>query len=231
MSRHAVAISLVSLVIVALAGSGVAGMIATELPETADPDSRYLFYLHGAWIEQHGVAQPHPHHGRYEYQEIVQALADRGFVVISERRTNPVHPVSYAQRVADQVRTLVARGVPPARITVAGHSKGGHMAMLVASQVQEPALRVVVMAGCGAPGAEFRRSYAPFLATRAASMAGWILSLYDAADREAGSCQEAFDRAPAVRSQERMFRTGKGHGLFYAPEPLWLDEVARWATE
>lgn len=195
-----------------------------------DSSQRHLFYLHGAWIEQHGLRQPHPQHGPYEYERIVRTLADAGFVVISEARLHDVAPPVYAEQIAGQVRELLRRGVPANQITVIGHSKGGHMALLVASLVQEPTMHVVVMAGCGKPGTMFRRSYERFLATHASRLQGHILSIYDAADREAGSCHEAFAAAAdGVESREVVLSTGRGHGLFYTPEPVWLTLVTQWA--
>jgi hypothetical protein len=184
--------------------------------------------MHGAWIEQHGLDEPHPRHGPYRYDDIVQAFAERDFEVISEVRQGQVHPMEYAMGVADQVLGLLKRGVPPAHIAVLGHSKGGLMTLMVASLVQEPEVRYVVLAGCGKSGGGFRRSYEPFLRGHAQDLRGRILSLYDAADGEAGTCREAFSQRGGLETDEIVLRTGKGHGLFYAPEQVWLAEVFDW---
>ncbi len=201
---------------------------SVEVAEGTEPKQRYVFYMHGAWIEQHGLNQPHPKHGAYRYEEILRALEDRAYQVISEVREGEVHPLEYAQRVAGQVRDLLETGVSPGDIVVMGHSKGGQMALMVASVLQAPPLNYVVLAGCGKPGTMFRRSYARFLQQRAQSLQGRILSIYDSADHEAGSCREAFSPRAGLTTNEIVLHTGQGHGLFYAPGPVWLDKVLEW---
>jgi|AMFO01.1.fsa_nt_gi hypothetical protein len=209
--------------------TGIGGKTLPNVPETIDFDRRYLFYMHGMWLERHGLHRPHPRHGLYEYARIVHAFADRDFVVISEARLEEVSKKSYATKVARQARRLLERGVPPEHITVIGHSKGGLMALMVASELAEPKMNFVVMAGCGKRGSTFRGRYVKFLRKRAAEVQGHVLSLYDLTDHVAGTCQEVFDRASNATSEERVFQTGRGHGLFYAPEPIWIDEVVKWA--
>ena len=209
--------------------AGAAGEVHSEVPEAVDPARRHLFYLHGAWIEQRGLERSHPQHGRYEYRAIVQALAERGFVVISEARIGATDVEAYAKRVATLVRRLLEKGVPPSQVTVIGHSKGGSIALHAASELQEEKLNFVIMAGCGKPGSGFGRGFERFLDQRAARLRGRILSIYDASDRIAGSCQEAFEKAALTESAEVVLQTGRGHALFWSPKAVWLDEVVKWA--
>ena len=55
--------------------------ILADVPAEIDPDARYLIYLHGAIIERAGVRPTHPQFGVYEYQQILEVFANRGFVV------------------------------------------------------------------------------------------------------------------------------------------------------
>jgi hypothetical protein len=139
--------------------------------------------------------------------------------------------MEYAKKTAGEVRDLMAAGVPAADISVIGHSKGGHMAMIVASLVQDPGVHYVVMAGCGKRGAMFRRSYDRFLRGQAQHIQGRILSIYDSADQEAGTCSEALSQAPDLVSQEVVLHTGQGHGLFYSPHPIWIEKVEEWLND
>jgi hypothetical protein len=204
--------------------------IFTDVPEAVDPAGKYLFYMHGAWIETKGLMSAHPKHGAYEYEKIVQTFARKGFVVISEARFGEVRHREYANKIASQVQVLLEKGVPPGNITVIGHSKGGNMALITASILNEAKVNFVVMAGCGEKGTMFRRSFEKFLRRSAPRMSGRILSLYDAADRSAGTCREAFDRADHVESREVVFKTGRGHGLFYSPQSVWVEEVVQWSN-
>jgi pimeloyl-ACP methyl ester carboxylesterase len=209
--------------------AGAAGEIHSDVPEAVDPARRHLFYLHGAWIEHGGLARSHPSHGRYEYQAIVRALAERGFVVISEARLEQTDAVTYAKKVAAQVRRLLEQDVPPSRVTVIGHSKGGSIALIAASELQEEEVNFAIMAGCGKRGSGFRRSFERFLDERAARLRGRMLSIYDASDRLAASCREAFEKAGLAESSEVVLETGEGHALFWSPKAVWLDEVVDWA--
>lgn len=191
--------------------------------------AKYLFYLHGAWLETHDVHEAHPRHGVYQYSAIVQGLTGKGFEVISEVRRSEVHPRQYASRVADRVGELLRTGVSGRDITVAGHSKGGNMALITAGLVQQEDVNYVILAGCGKPGTTFRRSYERFLERDAKQLRGRILSIYDSADQEAGSCREAFSQGAARETNEVVVHTGMGHGLFYSPRAVWIDKVVEWA--
>jgi len=211
------------------AGSAPKGEIDSDLPESVDPSRRHLFYLHGAWIERSGLERAHPIHGLYQYQAIVSTLAERGFVVISEARKGETDPAVYAKQVAAQVRRLLEKGVPPSRVTVIGHSKGGNIALITASELREEKVRYVIMAGCGRQGSGFSRSFERFLEERAAHLRGRLLSIYDASDRVAGSCQRAFERAAIAESDEVVLQAGRGHALFWSPRTVWIDPVVKWA--
>ncbi len=93
--------------------------IFAGVPEEIDTDARYLIYLHGAIIEREGERPTHPEYGIYEYREILEVFAEKGFVVISEARPEGTDGMLYAARVADQVRALLDADVPPSHITVA----------------------------------------------------------------------------------------------------------------
>ena len=205
------------------------GAVYEGLPDRIDPKQKYLFYMHGAWIEVKGLNTPHPRHGKYEYDNIVQGLSDQGFAVISEPRLNRVGLGYYAEMITIQARDLMDGGVPPDNITVIGHSKGGMMSLLVASMLEERRVNFVIMAGCGREQTRFRRIYEKFLEDRAPLLQGRLLSLYDGADRTAGTCQEAFSAASQLSSKEIVLHTGRGHGLFYSPESIWIKEVTMWA--
>lgn len=227
MTRRLKSIIILALCSLAASAATFAG-VSSSVPKSVRADAKYLFYLHGAWIEKHGLEGSHPQHGPYEYERIVRTFSEKGFEVISEARLGEVHPRIYAEGIAHQVRFLLESGVLPEQIAVAGHSKGGQMALIVASLVGESRVNYVVMAGCGKKGTEFRRSFEKFLGSHASGLKGRILSLFDSSDREAGTCAEAFTRAEEVETKEIILKTGRGHGLFYSPEPAWIDWVVDW---
>jgi len=229
MTRLTMTFKFQALALLLLAGlTQVIPEACAEVRQPQESEKNYLFYMHGAWVEMHGLEKTHPIHGAYKYYEIVHVLQAKGYEVISEIRTGEVPFGGYADKVAGQVLALIGKGVPPEHITVLGHSKGGLMTLIVASRVNEPNVNYVVMAGCGRMGTAFRRPYQIFLDRDARRLKGRILSMVDADDREAGSCQEAFGRASDAQTRETVLHTGRGHGLFYSPQPAWIEKVVEW---
>jgi len=193
------------------------------------PQNKYIFYLHGAIMEEQGKNAVSQRYGIYLYDSIIKHFEDRGFTVIEEVRPK-TNPNRYAARITSQIRTLMAAGVPAGNITVVGFSKGGYMALLTASSLANPSARYVILAGCG----KGRKSYAydQFLKRkRGARLRGRILSLYTGSDLEAGSCVQAFAQSKTrdLVFSEKRIKSTKGHGLFYQPRPEWISPVARFA--
>ncbi|MCS5636764.1 MAG: alpha/beta hydrolase, partial [Myxococcota bacterium] len=112
--------------------------ILTTIPESPNPDSRYVFYLHGKIIEDSGRRPRHPRFGTYEYDAILETLEKRGYVVISEKREPKSQVGVHANKTAEQIEALLSKGVPPDRITVVGFSKGGRIAQAVSAKVKTP---------------------------------------------------------------------------------------------
>lgn len=195
--------------------------ISANAPDTIDSDARYLFYLHGAIIERAGSRPTHPEFGVYEYQEILEVFAGRGFVVISEARPAGTDGAVFAEKVADQVRALLAAGVPPKNITVVGFSKGGGIAITASSILSEERLNFVFMGACG-PWLSKRPELAP---------KGRLLAIREASDELVGSCDALFERVVGEGEREEIIlELGGGHGAFYRPRPEWVDPVVEWAS-
>jgi len=194
--------------------------IFNDVPPEIDPDARYLFYLHGAIIERAGVRPTHPKFGVYEYRQILEVFAGRGFVVISEARPASTDVIEYAATVADQVRALIRGGVPPEHITVVGFSKGGGIAITTSSLLAEDNVNFVFMGACG-PWLDSRPEIVPH---------GRLLASREASDDLVGSCEGLFVRAAGDGEREEItLRLGGGHGAFYRPRPEWIEPVVEWA--
>lgn len=213
---------LMGLAVFALSASAIAGTVEKDVPDAIDSNAKYLFYMHGFAIEQGG-----PRAISYDYPGILKELAKRGFVVIGEERGRVRNDV-YAQKVARQVGRLLAAGVPAKNITVAGHSKGGMITMLVMSMLANPEIAYVNFAGCGREGSGFE-GYLQFAQNRASMARGQFLSAYDRSDQIAGSCKAALDKMSQAVVTERVLNIGGGHELFYTPKAEWLDILQAWA--
>ena len=157
----------------------------TQLPATIDADAHYVLYLHGRIIEDAGIRPTHAEYGVYEYVAILDALAARGYKVISEVRPSGAATAEFGPRVVDQVRQLIARGVPPSRITVIGFSKGGSLAILAAAALEEPEVNFVFLAACG-----------EWVFDAGIEVVGRVLSIYERSDAFGKSCSPLFDASP-----------------------------------
>jgi hypothetical protein len=182
---------------------------------------RYLFYLHGRIIEDQGPSGVSPVHGRYDYPAILAAFRKSGFQVVSEVRPRDTDPGGYADKLAAQVKALIARGVEPSRITVVGASKGAVIAALLSTRLRNPRLRYVLLANCNP---WLIRTYDPRLT-------GEVLSIYERSDDIGGSCRPLAARSPGlVRFREIRLGTGLGHGMVYRPLAAWVAPAAAWAA-
>lgn len=195
-----------------------ADTIYTEVPDTPEPTKIYLFYLHGRIIENSGPRPSDPRYGLYDYPAILDALSSRGALVISTQRPAKTDINAYAGIVVSQVEKLIERGVSPGNIVVVGFSKGGAIATRVSSFLRRPHVRFVLLAAC--PGG----SAAPQI-----SLTGQVLSVYEESDTLAGSCKPLADQSEQLRSfKELKISTGKLHGAFYMPHPVWVEPLLDW---
>jgi predicted esterase len=186
------------------------------MPSAIDPSASYLFFFHNYYVETKGTD------GDCKYFDILKAFADKGFIVISEIRPKDASVVEYAKKATANIQKLLDAGVPPENITVAGHSKGGVIAIQVASLLEKPKVNYVIMAGCGIAGLE--KAYPDF-----GRLNGNFLSVYATSDKVAGSCSTAFSQAKQdVLIKEIAFENAAGHQLFFKPTDDWFEPVVSW---
>jgi dienelactone hydrolase len=203
-----------------VANPGPVVRIFEDVPPTPDPQHRYVIYLHGRILESEGRDATSPDFGRYQYDEILEALATRGFDVISELRKGDAG-TPFARHVADQVRRLLKAGVPASRIGIVGASKGGWLALAADAELDDSGISYVVLSGCGASTVA--------LGPR---LRGRVLSIHDEPDRFSPSCRATFAAAPSLAaSREIVLHLGVDHGLVYRPLREWLDPATDWLLD
>ena len=190
-----------------------------EMPDHIDSSANYMFFLHNYYVETQGP------NGACKYYEILQTFVDNGFTVISEVRSGEIVPSEYSKKIVRQVRRLLDAGVPPERITVAGHSKGGAITLCVASQLKNPNIGYVIMAGCDIKS--LAQAYPDFTQIK-----GEFLSIYASSDLIASSCQNVFSKAIiGICYKEITLHSDKGHQLFFHPEDIWIEPVMAWINQ
>lgn len=199
------------------------GTIWKEIPESVDPNAKYLFYLHGMIVENEGIRPTSPRFGVYEYEQILDTLSGKGFTVISEARPRGTIVTEYAAKLVGQINKLLKAGVAPESITVVGASRGGGIAIAASSQLRNRDVNFVIMAACG----DF-----DIYKTFRTDLWGNVLSIYDYKDT-VSSCQPFFDKSTTglKRHREIVVKLGVGHGLLYRPLKEWIDPVVEWANQ
>jgi len=198
--------------------------ILQQVEENIDKNAKYIFYMHGAVLEWGGRRSQD-----YRYNDILSELFSKGFVVIGETR-NFVNPNEYADKVASQVNKLLSAGVIPKNITIAGHSKGGLIAMISSSIIQNSDIVYVNFAGCGLAGSQFERGTVEFSNSKASRSKGYLISVYDRSDAVSGSCKVALDKMVQTKSKEIVLEVGGGHELFYKPHKDWIQILVNSAN-
>ena len=195
------------------------GAVWADVPAQVRPDARYVIYLHGRVVEEKGRRPTDERFGIYEYQQILDTLAASGAEIISEQRPGGTDFRTFGARVADQVRRLLAAGVPAERIAVVGFSKGGAIAMVASALLADPRITFVLLGPCG-DWVKGRDDV---------DVRGRILSIYEASDELGTSCEPLFAQAGDLgEHREIRIDTGAGHGAFFRPRPEWLDPLLHW---
>ena len=192
---------------------------ATSRPAAAQARP-IVYYLHGKIVEDLGPRGVSPRFGAYDYPGIIAAFRGAKLEVVSEVQPKDTDPSAYADKLVADIRSRIARGTAPSRITVVGASKGSVIASLVSTRLKIPGVRYVLLANCNQ---WLAREVKP-------KLTGEILSIYEASDEIAGTCKPIVDQSPEVRKFEEIrLETGLGHGMLYRPLSEWLAPAVAWA--
>jgi hypothetical protein len=198
------------------------GSVLTAFPPRPDPTLRYVVYLHGRIVEEQGKHAVSPDFGHYQFEDIMVALARPGVAVIGELRVKGTEPKAAAAHVVDGVRGLIKAGIPAARITVVGASKGALIAMLASTALDDREIGWVVMASCNdSVASDFELA-----------LHGKVLSIYETSDDIGGTCGPIFAASPALAAHDEIrLETGMRHGFLYRPLPAWVRPALAWSEK
>lgn len=200
----------------------VAQRVSTHLPSPLRKSERYLFYLHGGVVTVLGnnaINQSMPEWGPYEYFNILDSLAKRGFNVISENRREGVDDSVYTDALVKQIDSLRNAGVLPENILVIGASAGSNIALHVSSSLRSHRMNYVIMGGCWPDS---------FKEYTGIELYGNFLSVIETSDPH-GTCYKIFQGRKDVSSyQEIELNTGLSHGFIYKGYKEWIDPIVIW---
>ncbi|MFN3402761.1 MAG: hypothetical protein ACK40G_01620 [Cytophagaceae bacterium] len=214
-------ILLVSLIIISTAQGQI---ISKSVPSPVDSKGKYIFYLHGAILEEQGENAVSEEYGPYEYNKILVSFKTGGFNVISEVRSKNTDIEKYAEKVIKQIDTLVKSKIPAENITVIGADKGAAIAMMVSTMMKNDKVNFVLMGGCFTGQG--------FVAAEKVKMCGNVLSIYEKSDKIAGTCQKIFDSGECIKSSNEVaLSLNVGHAFLFKPYREWLMPSMQWATK
>lgn len=180
---------------------------------------KYIYYLHGRIIEIQGKDAISEEYGRYEFDNIIQALQDLDRTVIAEVRTENVDYMDYANKVSKEIDSLVRMGVKPMNITIIGASKGAIIASHISNKNLNP-INYVLLAGNN----EYQERNNDW------KFHGQVLCFYDRSDTIAGGNYDYWmSRENYTNKFEQIeLNTHLGHGFLYKPLKEWIVPTRKW---
>jgi hypothetical protein len=198
--------------------------ISTYIPEEVDKSKKYLFYLHGGIVQEHGINAVSPEFGPYEYLKILDSLRRYGFNVISEARPKGIRVEKYADRVSKQIDTLLILGVAPDDVIVVGASLGAYITVETAHKLKNSKINYVIMALCNEYNLNYYSKYKK-------ELCGNFLSIYESSDQK-GSCDKLLMEQHCKSGyKEIRLNMGNGHGFIYRSYKEWILPIVNWVKE
>ena len=193
--------------------------IYDRLPDRIDADARYVVYSHGLIVEGDDETPVSPEFGRYDFPAVKRALFEGGgFNLIAPHRPKDADYGQYVDALVSWVRQLLKAGVKPGRITLVGFSRGGQMTASASSRLAAEGINTAILAIC---------SKGDFVRDPPLILGGRLLSMYETSD-SVGSCAGLAARGHLASFKEIAISTGKSHGAFFQPLPVWMGPLKEW---
>ncbi|MEG0925060.1 alpha/beta hydrolase [Chryseobacterium sp.] len=183
---------------------------------------QYIFFLHNKFLEDHSFEEKHPKYGVAEYEKILRKLKNQNTIVISEKRKANTDPLVYAEKIRNQIDSLMEKGIPARRITVVGTSQGGYIAQYVSFYEKNAQLKFVFI------GATFKDD--SLEKDKNFRLYGRILSITEKSDEGHVplSKEQRFIRSRIKDFKEIELSTGLGHGFLFKDLNDWIAPVNDW---
>ena len=186
--------------------------------ETHD-QKKYIFYLHGKIIEIQGKNAVSEEFGNYEFDNIVNALKMENSEIFAEVRHKNVDYLEYANKVSNQIDSLINLGINPKNITIIGASKGAIIASNISNMNSNP-VNYVFLAGNN----DYQEEHNNW------KFHGQILCFYDSSDTIAGKNYNYWMNNPNYTTTFQQIKIDKnlGHGFLYKPYKEWIEPTKKW---
>lgn len=200
---------------------GTLFMLLIACNTNAQNKKKYIYYLHGRIIEIQGKEAVSDEYGKYEFDSIVMALSGAEHIVIAEIRTENVDYLEYANKVSNEIDSLVKTGIKPIDITVIGASKGAIIASHISNINLNP-VNYVFLAGNN----EYQEKNNNW------KFHGQVLCFYDLSDSIAGGNYDYWKNKEnyTTKFEQIELKTHLGHGFLYKPLNAWIEPTRKWIS-
>lgn len=201
----------------------VSAFMSFSQEKSPNKDQRYIFFLHNKFIEENDLSVAHPEYGKAEYNEILASFRKDNFIIFSEKRSKNTNAAEYAEKIVEQIKKLIKKGISPNKITIIGTSKGGYIAQYVSSYLANPDVNFVFI-GC------FRDIDIQEIPD--INFCGNILTIYEKSDIYG---VDAIKRKETSKLKINHFKqielnTNLKHGFLYKALDEWILPSKKWAN-
>jgi hypothetical protein len=217
-------VPLLTLLFAGLSSSGFAAQLYEQFPTDIHPDERYVIFSHGFIAEGADPKPVSPQFGVYDFPALKAALfAGGGYNLIAVQRKKGLEVEDHARQLESWVHQLIKAGVKPGRITLVGFSRGSQITGVASSHLAAEGINTALLAICS-DGDLVPDSGAVL------KLGGNFLSIYETSDQY-GSCAKLAARSHLTSFKEVAISTGKAHGAFFEPRPVWIDPLQAWIAK
>ena len=180
---------------------------------------KYIYYLHGRIIEIQGKNAVSDEFGKYEFDNIVNALKVDNSEVIAEVRNENVDYIEYANKISRQIDSLINSGIKPKNITIIGASKAAIIASNI-SNINSNPINYVFLAGNN----DYQEEHNDW------KFHGQVLCIYDDSDNIAAKSYDYWKNKPNFTTKFEQIKISKnlGHGFLYKPFKEWIEPTKKW---
>ena len=184
--------------------------------------TKYVFFLHNKFLEEHSLNESHPKYGPAAYTAILEKLQSTNSVILSEKRKPDTDPKMYAKKMILTIDSLHNYGVPYDHISIVGTSQGGYIAQYISYYAKNPDLKFVFI------GSSFKND--SMNKDRKFRLYGKILSINEKTDVGAKplSRQLRFKNSDLKSFKEITLNTGLEHGFLFRALDEWIMPAKTW---
>lgn len=111
----------------------------------------------------------------------------------------------------------------PSRITIVGFSRGAQITAVASGHLAAEGINTAILAICA--DGDFAIDSTPPVV-----LGGNFLSIYEVSDIY-GSCAKLAQRSHLTSFKEVAISTGKAHGAFFEPRPVWIEPLKAWIAK